>query len=447
MTEQQASDLYDKGREAVVEKLLELTNKNSGNSSKPPSSDGFKKLQPMTMSQRKKTGKKPGAQKGHEGTTLKQVETPDYLQEYCPCICTHCQANLEYAPIIATSKRQVMEIPLPKIEVIEHQAHTLCCVQCGKETTASFPDNVEQPVQYGPNLLSYGVWLHVKHQIPFARCAQILQVSNGISLSAGTLHTALKTAFSALVPFENEVKEALLDVPVKNVDETGGRVAGKLHWFHVRCTPHVSWLFVHAKRGKEAVDDLVGYQGILVSDFWSSYVKLSCGHVFCGAHLLRELDYLGTICHLEWASKMKSLFEEAVSACHRARERGNTQLWNRAKLASRFDRLLADGLRTSPEGKSKARALLKRLSDYGEDYLAFLYDLSLPFTNNEAERDLRMLKVKLKISDCFRTFAGAERFCRLRSYILSCSKQGLDELACLRSVFSGNLIMPEFHHA
>jgi len=445
MTEQQARELYQKGEDAVVTVLLDLTNKNSGNSSKPPSTDGLQKLPVMPMSQRKKTGRKQGGQKGHKGSTLEQSVHPDQTLHYRPERCAHCQASLQGCAVSATSKRQVFEIPLPKIEVIEHQAHTLCCCRCGKETRADFPKGVEQPVQYGPNLLGYGVWLHTKHQIPFARCAQILQVSSAISLSAGCLHRALTRAFDSLETFEVQAKEALAQVPLKHVDETGGRVAGKLHWFHVRCTKSLSYLFVHPKRGKEAVADLLDYEGLLVSDFWSSYVKLPCGHLFCGAHLLRELDYLGTILNLGWASKMKNLLEKAVAACHRSRERGSPTLWNRSNIVDRFDALVTQGLATSPVGK--ARALLKRLSRFGDQYLAFLFDLSLPFTNNEAERDLRMLKVKLKISGCFRTFSGAVNYCRLRSYVLSCGKQGLDEMACLRSVFNGPVIMPSFRNA
>lgn len=442
MTEQQARDLYKKGEDAVVSVLLQLTNINSSNSSKPPSTDGLKKPPLTTMSQRKKTGRKPGGQKGHKGTTLEQSANPDQTHHHHPQACAHCQASLQGASVSATSKRQVFEIPLPKIEVIEHQAHTLCCSCCGKETKAAFPEGVEQPVQYGPNLLSYGVWLHSKHHLPFARCAQILQVSNAISLSASCLHRALIRAYASLEDFESRAKEALAHVPLKHVDETGGRVKGKLHWFHVRCTQSLSWLFVHAKRGKEAVADLLDYKGLLVSDFWSSYVKLPCGHLFCGAHLLRELDYLGTVLKLGWASELKKLLEKAVSACHRARERGNPVLWNRTALVEKFDTLVAKGLGSQPVGK--ARALLKRLSRFGDQYLTFLFDLTLPFTNNEAERDLRMLKVKLKISGCFRTFEGAEMFCRLRSYVLSCGKQGFDELACLRSVFTGPIVMPSF---
>lgn len=445
MTEQQARDLYKKGEEAVVSVLLQLTNINSANSSKPPSSDGLKKTPLTTMSQRKKTGRKPGGQKGHKGSTLQQSTTPDKTHQYRPENCAHCQASLQASNIVATSKRQVFEIPLPKIDVIEHQAHTLCCSCCGKETKAEFPEGVEQPVQYGPNLLSYGVWLHVKHQIPFLRCAQILQVSNAISLSAGSLHSALMRAFDALESFEEQAKERLAQVPLKHVDETGGRVQGKLHWFHVRCTKNLSWLFVHAKRGKEAVADLLDYKGVLVSDFWSSYVKLPCGHLFCGAHLLRELDFLGSVLKLDWAAKMKQLLEDGVAACHRARERGSPTLWNRHDFVDRFDALVSKGQSLAPIGK--ARALLKRLTRYGDQYLTFLFGLSLPFTNNEAERDLRMLKVKLKISGCFRTFSGAVTFCRLRSYVLTCGKQGLDELSCLRSVFTGPVVMPSFQDA
>lgn len=231
MTEQQARDLYKKGEDAVVSVLLQLTNINSSNSSKPPSTDGLKKPPLTTMSQRKKTGRKPGGQKGHKGTTLEQSANPDQTHHHHPQACAHCQASLQGASVSATSKRQVFEIPLPKIEVIEHQAHTLCCSCCGKETKAAFPEGVEQPVQYGPNLLSYGVWLHSKHHLPFARCAQILQVSNAISLSASCLHRALTRAYASLEDFESRAKEALAHVPLKHVDETGGRVKGKLHWF------------------------------------------------------------------------------------------------------------------------------------------------------------------------------------------------------------------------
>lgn len=445
MTEQQARELYKKGEEAVVSVLLQLTNINSSNSSKPPSTDGLKKPASKDRSLRKDTGRKPGGQKGHKGSTLEQNDSPDQTYQYRPETCQHCQASLQEASITATSKRQVFEIPLPKIDVIEHQAHTLCCCCCGKETRADFPEGVDQPVQYGPNLLSYGVWLHIKHQIPFFRCAQILQVSSAISLSAGSLHRALIRAFDSLESFEQQAKERLAQVPLKHVDETGGRVEGKLHWFHVRCTKNLSWLFVHARRGKEAVADLLDYKGLLVSDFWSSYVKLPCGHLFCGAHLLRELDFLGTVLKLDWASQMKQLLEDAVAACHRARERGSPVLWNRYDFVDRFDALVSQGQSLAPLGK--ARALLKRLTRFGDQYLAFLFGLSLPFTNNEAERDLRMLKVKLKISGCFRTFSGAVTFCRLRSYVLTCGKQGLDELSCLRSVFTGPVVMPSFQDA
>jgi transposase len=445
MTEQQARTLYQKGEEAVVSVLLELTNKNSGNSSQPPSSDGLKKPPLPVMSQRKKTGRKPGGQKGRKGSTLEQSATPDITHQHRPDTCAHCVASLQGAEIVGMTKRQVFEIPLPKIEVIEHQGQTLRCACCGKETKGAFPEGVEQPVQYGPNLLGYGVWLHTKHLLPFARCAQILKVGSNIPFSPGTLQNALSRAFDCLAGFERVAKETLADVSLKHVDETGGRVAGKLHWFHVRCTPNLAYLFVHPRRGGEAVADLADYKGILVSDFWSSYVKLSCGHVFCGAHLLRELDYLGVVLKLNWASRMKKLLERAVSDCHRARERGSPTLWNRSKLSSRFEDLVEEGLRKASIGK--ARALLRRLSAWGNEYLAFLYDLSLPFTNNEAERDLRMFKVKLKIAGCFRTIQGATLYCRLRSYILTCGKQGLDELACCRSIFLGDLIMPAFRNA
>lgn len=245
-----------------------------------------------------------------------------------------------------------------------------------------------------------------------------------------------------------------------HADETGVRVAGRLHWVHTRSTDALCYLFAHERRGKEAVDDLLAYRGRLVSDFYSNYVTLACDHQFCGAHLLRELTYAREVLRQDWAGSLKVVMEDMVAACHRARERGSPKLWNARRLARAFDAIVAQGLEANPlptkllekevgrrVSKGKARCLLERLRNHRDECLAFLFDLRVPFTNNEAERDLRMMKVKAEVSGCFRTKAGADTFCRLRSYIVTCREQGMRLLDCLQSVFAGEPILPALNGA
>jgi transposase len=465
MTEHEANALYDQGREAVVAYLVEITNRlkaiearlaqNSKNSSKPPSSDpDNKNLKPMSL--RGKTQKKPGGQKGHKGQTLRQVNQPDQTQDHHPKTCPNCQTDLQEQPSVGYVPRQVFEMPDPKIVVIEHRAHQVVCPCCNKQAQAAFPQGVNQPAAYGPRLLGFASYLHAQHLIPFARCAQIVTEITGAAFSPGSLHTALKLAYERLENFEEHVKETLRQSPILHVDETSARVAGKRYWFHVRCTSNLTYLFCHAKRGREALTDLLSYQGRLVSDFFSNYVTLACLHQFCQTHICRELLGVFEQTGQEWAKSLKEHLEACNAACHRARNRGNPKLWNARTLAAQFDELVSEGSRANPPAtpvvgkrvrRSKARALVDRLREYRQDCLAFLFDLGVPFTNNQAERDIRMLKVKGKISGGFRRLEGARWFCRTRSYLQTCAKQGLNLLACLRSVFAGEPVLPSFQHA
>lgn len=464
MTEEQAKSLYHQGEEAVVAILLDLFRrvqmleeqvaKNSNNSSKPPSSDSLSKppLKPMPQSLRKKTGKKPGGQKGQAGKTLLPVENPDQIVWHRPLSCSHCQTNLQDASEVNYTRRQVFEMPEPKIVVTEHRRISVACPCCGKQSQGTFPREINHSVQYGPHLLGFATYLHSVHLLPYARCAKIVQEVTGAPFSPGSLHRALQTASHRLTDFEQVLKKAVGSAPVLHVDETGGRVAGKLGWFHVRCTPRLCYLFHHTKRGKEAVQDLQSYSGRLVSDFYSNYVSLSCSHQFCGAHLLRELTFAQEVLHQKWAGSLKAVLEAMVEACHAARETGKISVEKVVSLERAYDHWVQEGLAQNPlspkpPGKKriargKVRCLLDRLRDYRNDYLGFLWDLFVPFTNNEAERDIRLLKVKGRISNCFRTEVGADLFCRLRSYLQTCHKQGMSLLECLRSVFVGRPLLP-----
>jgi transposase len=467
MTEKEANALYDQGREVVVAYLVEITNRlkaievrlnlNSQNSSKPPSTDQKKKNKERSL--RKKTERKPGGQPGREGKTLEPVENPDEVIEHRPEICQHCQAKLEGVEANGYTLRQIFEMPEPKIIVTEHRALCVTCPCCAKQAKAAFPEFVEQPVQYGSRILSFATYLSADHLIPYARVAKIVQEVTGALFCEGTLSTALQKAFVRLGDFETSLVLALAKVGILHVDETGGWINKVRYWFHTRCTKTLTYLFCNKNRGKEATDDLVPYKGRLVSDFFASYVDLPCLHQFCMAHICRELVGVFERTNQKWALDLKEHLEYCNSACHAARERGATKLWNARNLALEYDEFVSAGIRANPlapavrDAKTKkmkaaslsvARALLERLRTYRMDCLAFLFDLSVPFTNNEAERAIRMLKVKGKISGCFRRLEGATRFCRIRSYLQTCGKQGLNRLECLRSVFLGNPVMPNF---
>ena len=466
MTEQEAGEFYDQGKQAVVAYLVEVTNRlkaletrlsqNSSNSSKPPSTDpDDKKLKPMSL--RKKTGKKPGGQRGHLGATLKQVDNPDEVILHRPEVCPDCQATLHEAEALTYTVRQVFEMPEPKVQVSEHRALKVTCPCCGAKVQAPFPQGVNQPVQYGPRILGFGAYLHADHLIPLVRSALIVQRLTGAPFCSGTLHSAMKLAYQRLSGFEEQVKQALSQAKNLHVDETSTRVAQSRYWFHVRCTSHLTYLFCHNKRGGEAIKDLLSYRGRLVSDFFSNYVTLDCEHQFCMAHICRELVGVFEQTGKAWAKELKEHLEACNAACHRARERGSPKLWNARARALEFEHLVALGSLAHPAApavsgkkkprRSKARALVDRLRDYRDECLAFLFDLSVPFTNNQAERDIRMLKVKGKISGCFRRVEGAVRFCRVRSYLQTCGKQGMDRLNCLRSIFADEPIMPSFKSA
>jgi transposase len=460
LTREVFDSIYAQGQDAVfsfvsdlhtrVIALEEQVAKNSGNSSKPPSSDGYgkKPLQPMTTSLRKATGKKAGGQPGRVGKTLEPVETPDQIVVHRPECCPDCQFCLAgVSPSHdALCRRQVFEMPEPRVVVTEHRSACVTCPACGKHCRGSFPQGIDQPVQYGPNLLGFATYLNGVHLLPFDRCAQVVRDVTGVPFSPGSLARALKTAHQALAPFETQVKAALMKAPVLHVDETGSRVNGKLQWFHVRCTGDLCLLFRHERRGGVATEDLADYKGTLVSDFWSSYVKLSCRHAFCGAHLLRELTFQHQVKSQEWAKQMTAVFEQAVAACHKAREVGADVAEGRDHLNHEYEYWVAEGLRCNPPpltGRAtKTVCLLERLRDYPNSCRRFLNELSIPFTNNEAERDLRMLKVKGKISGCFRTTEGADKHARLRSYAITCRKQKLPLLPCLTSIFRAQLIYP-----
>jgi transposase len=430
--------------------------KDSHNSHQPPSSDGPAK-RPHPRSLRKRSGKRRGGQTGHPGVTRCLVDDPDTIMAHIPPSCAGCGASLETAPEIGRERRQVIEIPQPHPEVTEHQAVHKTCPLCQTVTAGTFPREVSQPVQYGPRTKAAAVYLQTYQLLPYERTVEALSDLFGVSPSEGTLASAQATAYSSLEPVEQAIGAALRQAAVVHVDETGQRVAGRTEWVHVLSTSLLTFYAHHAKRGREAIDAiglLLGYTGRRVHDAWAPYLQLPGLYALCNAHLLRELIGLHEDTRQAWVQKLIRLLLRMQAAVVAAQAAGQTELTTqqRAGYEAAYTRFVNEGLRANPPPKATgkrgrpkrtpARNLLDRLVTHRDAILAFLHDFRVPFDNNQAERDLRMLKVKGKVSGCFRSPEGADQFCRIRGYISTLRKQGYSVLDGLTSVFAGQPIRP-----
>lgn len=407
----------------------------STNSSKPPSSDGLQKPAPRSL--REKTGRKPGGQPGHRGHTLKQVEKPDHTHvhslETCPCgLCRG--VSLKNVPALDYERRQVFDLPPLCLEVSEHRVEIKRCPVSGLSVRAAFPADVEAPVQYGPHFRGLMLYLSNQQILPFDRLRQVCKDLFGQPLSLGTLVAINARASEALAPVERAIIQAITRAPAVHADESGLRVAGKLHWLHVASTSLLTFFGVHGNRGAEAMDAL----GVLphclswlIHDFWKPYLKYDALHALCNQHLLRELKFLFEQCGEIWADQL-SRFLLDWKDDPRARDGLEEDVFEKAhRQYRRIVRMgRADHPRRLPgQGRSKqdkATNLLDRLQDYDYCILAFLLDPNVPFTNNQGEQDIRMIKVKQKVSGCFRTLEGARCFARIRGYLSTCRKQGFN---------------------
>lgn len=444
---------------ARVQELEARIAKDSHNSSKPPSSDGLTR---KTKSLRRRSGKKPGGQLGHRGETLHLVATPDLVVEHQPTTCASCQAPLgANAVVLLRERRQIQELPPLRLVVHEHQVLHLRCPACQAVSTGAFPVDVPSRAQYGPRLRAFAVYLVEQQLVPYRRVRELLADLFGVQLSVGTLLTWVQEAATRLAPVEAQIKAALTRVPVLHRDETGVRRAGRLAWAHVASTTRLTHYAIHAKRGTEATEAigiLPAYTGVSVHDGWKAYrAHPHCRHALCNIHHLRELTFLQEQYHQAWAKDVKHLLLEMKAATEQARRQGLAQLdgTDRRALVARYEELLACGLAANPPPErgerqrgrlkqSPARNLLERLWLGQPEVLAFLEDLTIPFDNNQAERDLRMLKVQQKVSGCFRSDRGSEAFGRIRGYLSSLSKQGVALLAALETVFAGLPLYPSF---
>lgn len=414
--------------------------KNSSNSSKPPGSDGLKKP-PKTVSLRGKSGKKPGGQNGRIGKTLEQVDSPDHLVIHAPDSCQNCNFNLSGVEgICSDEKRQVFEIPEPKVEVTEHRVEVKGCPCCGKLSKGSFPENVKAPVQYGEHVQVLATYFKNEHLIPAKRVCEIFEDVFGISISPGTCTKIDQKLFTKLESFETNLKAYLLAAKVLHFDETGMRCEKKLHWIHVASSEAATFYGMHAKRGQEAIDEfniLPQFHGIACHDHWLPYFAYTqVKHGLCNAHHLRELTYIHEQEKEEWAKEMQDLLLHAKKEVATYTDLGMLPEDIQLQIEQGYARILLKGfgyheqlpaLPKGKRGKQKQRAgknLLDRFKGKQDCVLRFMYDFSVPFTNNLGEQDIRMNKVKQKISGCFRTHEGGKVFCRIRSYISTARKQG-----------------------
>lgn len=436
---------------ATVEELHGRLAKNSHNSSKPPSSDGLNKPKPKSLRTR---GEKPtGGQKGHAGHTLKRVGQPDRIQTHAPASqCDACHRPLGEAVVV--ERRQVFDLPPLRCEVTEHQVLEAQCT-CGKIHRGVFPATVSAPVQYGAHSKAAVVQLTHHQMLPLARTGELMGDLFGLPMSDATVLAIQAQAQVLLAPTVAAMGEALQAAPVVHADETGLRVAGKIHWMHVLVTPLLTWLGAHSKRGQQAFDAfglLSVFAGTLIHDGWKPYRQLACTHGLCNAHHLRELTYIFEQMGQAWA---KCLFDLLRAACHEVATVGAPLPAERiAHYRTAYDQILNTGEaanpRAPPSGKrgrtkqSKALNLIERLRLYAEDVWRFMTDPEVPFTNNLAEQAVRMPKVKQKVSGGFRTAGGLDAFCTIRSYLATLHKQEANLFNALTLTFQGTPPQPRF---
>jgi len=450
-----ASADYTFELQVEVRRLRDAAAQNSQNSSRPPSTDGPEKPQPK--SQRKKSGRKTGGQPGHTGRTLQFSDKPKHTEVHPLLKCT-CGQDLSKEPSLDYERRQVFDLPPLELECTEHRAEIKECPCCGDTCTAEFPEDIRAPVQYGKNVQALLTYLYDFQEGASKRISHLFEDLFGYAVSEGTLQSARQAQYQALKPFEERLVEILPKEPILHADETSVPINKVSHWVHVLCTPLLTFLSLQPGRGKkdiEAIGIIPLYAGWLMHDFLAIYLAFdNCLHTFCKGHLLRELTFLYEQHGQLWAKDLYDLFLEMLQ-CMKDRKSRDAPLGKKEfhEWEKKYARILKAGRQSNPltaaqraqkrPKQSKEQNLLDRLEGYADGVLAFLWEMDLPFTNNEAERAFRMLKVRVKISGCFRTLAGAHRHVRIRSYISTLRKQGLPVLKNLRNALDGLPFLPQ----
>jgi transposase len=435
-----------------ITELEARLNKNSGNSSKPPSSDGLKK--PRNM--REKSGKPTGGQPGHEGRTLNKVENPDKIVDIEPkqCKCGRCLSDVE--GIIYT--RQVIEMPVIKTTVTEFRIYEKMCPDCRTVIKTEFPETVAQPVQYGENMQALMAYLTNYQLLPLERAVEIISDIIDQKVSEGTLVNVNNRLHKKLGEVETSIKQQLIDSPIVHFDETGTRCNGKTQWLHSASTGKLTHYAVHEKRGAKAAKEigiLPQFNGTACHDHWIPYYSFTnCSHSECNAHVLRNLKGIYEDFKCKWAENMADLLIEIKKRVDTLKAEGQTEM--KAPEIFKYEAIYKDIIIkgklecptpvseiTGKLKKNAAHRLLTRLEKYDVETLSFMYDFDIPFDNNLAERDIRMVKLRQKISGCFRGNEGPKVFCRIRSYISTCRKNGQKVMESLVKAIKGEPFIPQ----
>jgi len=444
--------------EARIAELEARLNRNSRNSSQPPSMDGFRRPQ----SPRKKGERNPGGQTGHKGQTLEMVENPDEIKVYSVQVCQGCGASLEDENPDKVERRQVYDAEF-KIQVTEHRAEHKICPHCGRINRADFPSDVKFPVQYGQNLKALMVYLCIYQLIPYDRIREIFSDVFGCTISTGTLVNTVQDCHQNLAGVEEQIRDLLMEAEVLHVDETGMRVTGIRQWLHVASTEYLTWYGYHRKRGKQATDDmqiLPRFGGTLVHDFWAPYFRYPSRHALCNAHLLRELKGISENYHQAWCEELYALILEIKRDVDSVREHSCSLSPPKiVDFKDRYSRIIENGLIEIPiptisespvkrgrKKQPKAKNLIDRCKKFSDEILSFMENFTIPFSNNLAERDIRMVKLQQKISGTFRSESGAAAFCRIRGYLSTIKKNNQPVLSSLVDVFQGNSFTPICAH-
>jgi transposase len=426
------------------------------NSHMPPGSEGYEK--PAPRSRRERTDRESGGQPGHEGRTLRQVSDPDEVLVHEPAACSGCGGSLADAPVVSTEARQVFDLPVIKLRVVEHRVEHRRC-SCGQVTMADVPAGVGAPTQYGPGLRGLATYLLAGQYLPLARTAELLTELVGAPISQGSLARWYAEAAGSLDRFDEVLRAGLTGSGVLGADETGIRVAGALAWVHAARTDDLTRYTVSTKRGVEAMTEAgvlpaLSPDTVLVTDFWGPYWSFDVIHAVCGAHLGRELVAAAEVPGQNgWAEAIDRLLTEINRTTGRARDDNAPSLAPTllATYQRRYHELIEAGWAANPDYQPGQRGkrrrpkhvnLLDRLDTHREEVQRYAEDLRVPFTNNGSEQDVRPLKIRMKVAGCLRTMAGAQAFCQLRSYLSTARKQGQPAFAAMRMLHDGTPWMP-----
>ena len=439
------SRVIEELRAEIVE-LKRRLGRNSGNSSQPPSADG-PAVSPSRAA-RRRSGRNPGKQPGAGGSALFQTSTPDEVVDHVPDACGGCGSDLNGARPAGVVRRQVHDIPTLMPIVVEHRLHRKRC-SCGSTTTAPAPAGVGAAAVYGPNLRALAVYLLVFQHIPVARTAQLIADVTGARPSTGWISSVLSTVADVLVDVEKLIKSLIVAAHVIHIDETTSNINGARWWLHVAGTDKLTAYHLHPSRGRTAVTEfgvLPAFEGTVVHDALSVYDAYpQARHALCGAHLARELVAAAEADpDQDWPAQALRALHGLNTTAHRARDQQLPAIppeiadplldsWRHALRVG-----LAEHRRAPGRRQSKTRNLLERLRDRDTQVLLFARDLSVPFTNNQAERDVRPTKTQLKISGCHRSATTARAWLRIRAYISTVGKHGDNILDALRDAITGN---------